>query len=338
MIALVTGGGGFLGGAIVRQLRARGDAVRSFSRGDYPALRALGVDTIRGDLADGHALASAVAGCDVVFHVAALANLTGPYRAFYEANVVGTRHVVEACRRAGVRRLVFTSSPSVVFAGRDQEGVNEDAPYPEVFLAHYPRTKAEAERLVLDANGPGLATVALRPHLIWGPGDTHLVPGLVARARAGRLRLVGSGEKRVDSVYIDNAAAAHLLAADRLAPQLGNPVAGRAYFITNGEPLPLRDLIHRILDAAGAPRVTRHVPPWLAVGAGAVLEALAWVRGAREDPAITRFAARQLATAHWFDLSAARRDLGYEPRVSIDEGMQRLRESLRGRDDTEARR
>jgi nucleoside-diphosphate-sugar epimerase len=180
--------------------------------------------------------------------------------------------------------------------------------------------------------------VALRPHLIWGPGDTHLVPGLVARARAGRLRLVGSGEKRIDTVYIDNAAEAHLLAADRLSPQFGNPVAGRAYFITNGEPLPLREIVNRILDAAGAPSVTRRVAPWLAYGAGAVLEVLAWARGAREDPAITRFSARQLATAHWFDLSAARRDLGYEPRVSIDEGMRRLRESLRGRDEKETKR
>ena len=337
MKALVTGGGGFLGGAIVRQLLARGDAVRSFSRGDYPALRALGVETVRGDLADGDALASAVTGCDVVFHVAALANLTGPYRAFREVNVVGTRHVIEACRRAGVRRLVFTSSPSVVFAGRDQEGVDESVPYPERSLAHYPRTKAEAERIVLQANGPDFATVALRPHLIWGPGDTHLVPGLVARSRAGKLRLVGSGEKRVDTVYIANAAEAHLLAAERLAPEPGNPVAGKAYFITNGEPLPLREIVNRILDAAGAPRVTRSVLPWLAYGAGAVLEFLHWVGGGKNDPAITRFAARQLATAHWFDLSAARRDLGYEPRVSIDEGMGRLRESLRGPGETETR-
>ena len=235
MNALVTGGGGFLGGAIVRRLRARGDEVRSLSRGRYPALRRPRRQQIQGDVADAGAVDAAVAGCDVVFHVAAKAGVWGRYAEYHRANVVGTENVLAACRRHGVRRLVYTSSPSVVFDGRDMEGVDESVPYPAHYEAHYPQTKAEAERLVLAANGPDLATVALRPHLIWGPGDNHLVPRILARGRAGRLRRIGRANKLIDSIYIDNAADAHLLAADRLAP--GSPVAGKAYFISNGEPI-----------------------------------------------------------------------------------------------------
>src|SRR5688572_21117546 len=174
MMALVTGGGGFLGGAIVRRLLERGDRVRSFSRNEYPALRALGVDCYRGDLADRQAVAGVVAGCAVVFHVAAKAGVGGRYRDYYRANVVGTQNVIAACRREGVKRLVYTSSPSVVFNGQDMEGVDETVPYPEHYEAHYPKTKAMAEQIVRRANGTELATVALRPHLIWGPRDNHL--------------------------------------------------------------------------------------------------------------------------------------------------------------------
>jgi nucleoside-diphosphate-sugar epimerase len=327
MRALVTGGGGFLGGAVVRRLRDRGDEVRSLSRGHYPDLDALGVKQFRGDLADAGAVADAAAGCDVVFHVAAKAGVGGRYADYHRANVLGTEHVLAACRRHGVRRLVYTSSPSVVFDGRDMEGVDESVPYPASYHAHYPRTKAVAERAVLAANGPDLATVALRPHLIWGPGDNHLVPRILARGRDGRLRRVGRANKLIDSVYIDNAADAHLLAADRLRP--GSPVAGRAYFISNGEPLPAWDLINRILACGGLPPVTRSVPVWLAVAAGAVLEAAYRLLRPDGEPPMTRFLARELATAHWFDLTAARRDLGYAPAVSVAEGLKRLEESLR---------
>jgi nucleoside-diphosphate-sugar epimerase len=326
MIALVTGGGGFLGGAIVRLLRARGDTVRSFARGDYPALRAAGVETLRGDLTDANALGRAVQGCDVVFHVAARAGIWGPRRAFERTNVDGTRTVIEACRAQDVARLVFTSSPSVVFDGRDMEGVDESVPYPAHYEADYPATKARAERLVLAANGPSLATVALRPHLIWGPGDPHLVPRILQRGRLGRLRRIGRRNPRVDSTYVDNAAEAHLLAADRLVP--GSTVAGRAYFLSQGEPWPLWDLVNAILRAGGVPPVRRGVPAPVAHAAGGCCEWAFRLLRLPGEPPLTRFLARELSTAHWFDITAARRDLGYAPRVSMKEGLRRLEESL----------
>jgi 2-alkyl-3-oxoalkanoate reductase len=324
--ALVTGGGGFLGGAVVRQLVARGDAARSLSRQHYPALDALGVEQHAGDLADADAVSAAVAGCDVVIHVAAKAGVWGPAEEFGRANVVGTLNVLSACRKHGVRRLVFTSSPSVIGSGHDIEGGTESLPYPRRYTAHYPRTKAIAEREILGANDPELASVALRPHLIWGPGDPHLIPRLVARAKAGRLRQVGDGTNRVDVTYIDNAAAAHLLAADRLAP--GSPIAGRAYFISQGEPVALWPFINRVLELAGVPPVTRRVPARVAYAAGAILEATYSLLRIESEPRMTRFLAQQLSTSHWFDISAARRDLGYEPAISTDEGLRRLGEWL----------
>jgi nucleoside-diphosphate-sugar epimerase len=329
MTVLVTGGGGFLGGVIVRRLIARGATVRSFSRGQYPELAALGVELRQGDLADAAAVADAVRGCDLVFHVGAKAGVGGRYRDYYRANVLGTRNVRAACVRFGVPRLVYTSSPSVVFDGRNLEGADESLPYPRHYEAPYPKTKARAERLVLAANGPRLATVALRPHLIWGPGDNHLIPRLIARARAGRLRRLGRRNKLIDTVYIDNAAEAHLLAADRLRP--GSPVAGKAYFITQGEPVPLWDLVNRILAAAGLRPVHRSIPPRLAYAIGAVLElayAICWPDG---EPPMTRFLARELSTAHWFNIDAARRDLGYQPVVSTEQGLQRLANWLNAR-------
>jgi nucleoside-diphosphate-sugar epimerase len=323
MKALVTGGGGFLGSAIARILLARGDTVRSVSRGRYPNLPC---EQLQGDLAEAGVAERAVTGCDVVFHVAAKAGVAGRYRDYYRANVEATQRVLDASRATGVQRLVYTSSPSVVFDGSDMEGVDESVPYPAHYHAPYPATKAQAERLILAANGAELATVALRPHLIWGPGDNHLVPRILARGRAGRLRRVGKECKYVDSTYIDNAAEAHLNAADRLSP--GATCAGKAYFISNGEPMPTWDLVNRILAAGGVGPVTRSVPPWLAYGAGAVLEAVYAVLWPDAEPPMTRFVARELATSHWFDLSGARRDLGYEPRISIDEGLRRLQAHL----------
>jgi nucleoside-diphosphate-sugar epimerase len=364
MNVLVTGGGGFLGGSIVRLLVARGDRVRSLSRSRYAALDALQVEQFQGDVADAGDVEAAAAGCDVVFHVAAKAGVAGRWRDYYRANVVGTENVLAACQKLRIGRLVYTSSPSVVFDGRDMEGVDESVPYPKRHEAHYPATKAIAERLVLSANGSDLATVALRPHLIWGPGDNHLVPRILERGRAGRLRRIGRGEKPIDSVYIDNAAEAHLLAADRLQsppprsvlpPRGGReetqarsasegapapppslalrapPVAGRAYFISNGEPVPLWDLVNRILAAGGVAPVTKSIPVAAALGAGWVMETVYRVFRPDAEPPMTRFVARELATAHWFDISAARRDLGYVPRVSLEEGMRRLTEWLKPR-------
>jgi nucleoside-diphosphate-sugar epimerase len=328
MKALVTGGGGFLGSAILWKLWDRGIAVRSLSRQRYPLLRTLGVEQVQGDVADASIVHRACQGCDIVFHVAAKAGIAGRYRDYYQANVVGTENVVEACETLGITRLVYTSSPSVVFDGKDMEGVDESVPYPKHYEAHYPATKAVAEQLVRAASGPALATVSLRPHLIWGPGDNHLVPRLLARARAGKLRRIGRAEKLIDSVYIDNAVAAHLLAADKL--YLGSPISGKVYFISNGEPMPTWELVNRILAAGGLPPVTKTVPVWLATTAGAILEKVYSVLAPDREPPMTRFVARELATSHWFDLSAARRDLGYEPNVSIDKGLERLALWLRG--------
>ena len=323
MNALVTGGGGFLGGAVVRQLLARSDTVRSFSRQRYPALEC---EQVQGDLADAAAVEAAVAGCDVVFHVAAKAGVSGSAEGYHRANVVGTENVIAACCKHGVDRLVFTSSPSVVAAGHDIVGGDESLPYARRFLAHYPRTKALAERAVLNANGPDLATVSLRPHMVWGPGDNHLIPRMIERGRLGQLRQIGNGTNKTDVTYIDNAATAHLLAADRLTP--GSPVAGRAYFISQGEPVLVWPFINRILALAGLPPVTRSVPTSLAYAAGALIESTYRLLGWTDEPRMTRFLALQLGTSHWFDISAARRDLGYDPAVSTEEGLRRLGEWL----------
>lgn len=329
MRALVTGGGGFLGAAVVRLLVARGDEVRSLARGSYPELAALGVDTVRGDLCDRAAVHAAAEGCDVVFHVGAKAGVAGSAREYLATNVSGTGNVLAACGANGVRRLVYTSTPSVVADRHDIVGGDESLPYATGHQAPYPATKATAERAVLAANGTALATVALRPHLIWGPGDTQLVPRIIERARRGRLRFVGSGDNVIDSTYIDNAATAHLLAADRLYP--GAAISGRAFFLSQGEPLPVRELVNRILAAAGLEPVTATVPFPVAYALGGLCELAVALSQSQAEPPMTRFLARQLATSHWFDISAARRDLGYEPTVTLDEGLARLQEHLRGR-------
>lgn len=310
---------------MVRRLVARGDRVASFSRRAYPALAALGVEQLQGDLADPEAVDAACRGRDVVFHAAARAGVWGPYDDYHRTNVTGTANVIAACRRQGVGALVYTSSPSVVFHGGDMEGVDESAPYPKHYHAPYPQTKALAEQQVIRAAGEGLAAVILRPHLIWGPGDNHLVPRIIKRAK--RLRRIGRRSNRVDTIYIDNAADAHLLAADRLVADPA--LSGRVYFISQGAPVPLWDMINDILAAAGKPPVTRSVPAGAAWLAGALLEGGYRLLGIRQEPPMTRFVARELATAHWFDISAARRDLGYAPRVSTEEGLNRLAAWLR---------
>jgi len=310
-------------------LRERGDEVCSFSRNPHPELTEMGVEHCRGELADAGAVKRAAEGCDIIFHVAAKAGVWGPYEEFYRANVLGTKHVIDACRLHGIKRLVYTSSPSVVFDGSDMEGVDESVPYPEHFEAFYPQTKAEAEQLVLQANDQTLATVALRPHLIWGPEDNHLVPRILARGAKGALRKLGSRECLVDTVYIDNAALAHLQAADHLA--VGSVVAGKAYFLSQGEPLPIWDVVNRILDAGGLPPVTRIISPSLAYTIGAILEKVYGLLNLKGEPRMTRFVAKELSTSHWFDLSAARNDFGYQPEVTFDEGIERLREWLTSR-------
>lgn len=327
MRVLVTGGGGFLGQAVVRGLLAQGHEVRSLARGAYPELEALGVAVQRGDVADEAAVRQAVAGCEAVIHTAAKAGVWGPWAEFHRANVQGTVALLAAAQAAGVSRFVHTSSPSVVFDGQSHVGATEAMPYPERFLAPYPATKAEAERLVLAANRPGFATVALRPHLIWGPGDPHLLPRLAKAARAGRLPVVGDGAQVVDATYVGNAAEAHLQALARLDSHEA-PCAGKAYFIAQGEPQPTFQLVDELLAAAGAPAVKGRVPAGLAFAVGGFLEAVHGLFPALGEPRMTRFVAAELATSHAFDLGNAKRDLGYAPSVSHAEGLARLREAV----------
>ncbi len=341
---LVTGGTGFLGRRFVERLLAAGRPVAVLARTPAPDLEQRGVRFIRAALDDADAVRAACAGMGTVFHVAANVGVWGRADDFYRANVLGTEAVIDGCRTHGVRRLVFTSTPSVVFNGRPLAGADESLPLTTVCPSAYPLTKAAAERLVLAANSPALRTVALRPHLVWGVGDPHLVPRILDRARAGRLRIVGDGTNKVDMVHVENAVDAHLLAEAALtreelargsrppaptAATTARPVAGRAFFITNGEPVVLWDWINDLLRALGEPPVTKKISLGAAYAAGALCEAAWRVLPLRGEPPMTRFVAAELAKDHWFDITAARRDLGYTPRVSMAEGTAELVASLK---------
>lgn len=329
-MVLVTGGGGFLGQYVVRQLLERGDSVRVVARGDYPVLRDLGAQTLRGDIRDISFMTEACSGIQMVHHTAALPGIWGRQEDFFSTNVGGTETVLGACRKNGVTRLVYTSSPSVIYSGGHISGLSEkQLPYPSSHNCIYSRTKAIAERMVLAADrspveGEGLLrTVALRPHLIWGPGDRNLIPRLVQRAGQGRLKIVGNGTNRVDVVYVENAAQAQLVASDALRDRPGQ-VSGKAFFITQQEPVELWPFINRILELAGVPAVTGRVPypaAWL-IGAG--LEAVFRLAGKSTEPPMTRFLAQQLAKDHFFDIMAAKTELGYVPEISTEEGLARL--------------
>ncbi|TXH68171.1 MAG: NAD-dependent epimerase/dehydratase family protein [Lysobacteraceae bacterium] len=330
MKILVTGGGGFLGHALCRGLVERGHEVVSFNRGHYRSLDALGVRQIQGDLAHAEAVTAACAGMEAVFHNAAKAGAWGSDESYRLANVVGTDNVIAGCRAHGVGRLVYTSTPSVTHrATRPVEGgTAETVPYGENFKAPYAATKTIAEKAVLAANDADLATVALRPRLIWGPGDQQILPRLVSRAKAGRLRFVGGGRNLIDTTYIDNAALAHFRAFEHLAP--GAACAGKAYFISNGEPKPVREIINGLLRAAGAPEVDKTIPFRAAYAIGAVCEAVWPLLGRQDEPPMTRFLAEQLSTTHWYSMAPATRDIGYAPQVTIDEGLRRLAATYAG--------
>ncbi len=328
MKILVTGGGGFLGQALCRGLIERGHDVTSFNRGLYPQLDALGVRQIQGDLADRNAVIAAAKHHHAMFHNAAKAGAWGSYDSYHRANVIGTDNVIAACRAHGIGQLVYTSTPSVTHRATHpvEGGTADTVPYGEGFKAPYATTKKMAELAVLAANDAVFATIALRPRLLWGPGDNQLLPRLVERANAGRLRFVGDGNNRIDTTYIDNAAQAHFDAFEHLAPDAA--CAGRAYFISNGEPRSVRDIVNGLLHAAGALQVEKTIPFGVAYAVGAVCEAAWTVLSLRGEPPMTRFLAEQLSTTHWYDMTPATRDFGYVPRISIDEGLQRLRKSF----------
>ena len=327
--AVVTGGGGFLGRRIVELLCARGDNVRMVARRRCLAIEARGATGIQLDIRDAAAVATALQGADVVFHAAAKTGPWGAEAEFWAVNVGGTRNLLNAAQACGVRRFVYTSTPSVVGCADDVENGGSDLPYAAVHESAYPASKAEAERMVLAANGAGMRTVALRPHLIIGPGDRHMMPRLVRRAAAGRLWIIGDGRNRVDLTDVDNAAWAHLDAADALSDSAAR-CAGRAYFISNGEPVVLWEWLNRILQGLGLPPVTQSLPLGVARLAAAAAEGLWSVLRLDGEPPVTRFLASALARSHWYDLEPARRDLGYDVRVSMEESTQRTLQWLAG--------
>ena len=327
MKALVTGGGGFLGLYIVEQLLAAGHAVRVFSRGHYPALTAIHVETQQGDLRDARAVERACEGIDAVFHVAAVPGVWGSWDAYHGVNTTGTLNIISACRRFDIQRLIYTSSPSVVFDGSDHINADESLPYPTNWLCHYPHSKALAEQAVLAADDPnGLRTVSLRPHLIWGPRDNHLIPQLIQKACAGRLRQVGRGNNVVSISYVENAAAAHVQVEESL--RNSRTAAGRAYFINEPDAVNLWDWINLILARAGLPPVTQKISATMAWYVGSVLEAAWKVSGRKHDPPMTRFVAAQLSVSHSYSIAAAQRDFGYKPLVSVNEGLRRMQPDL----------
>lgn len=329
--ALVTGGTGFLGRHIVERLLGEGRRVTVLARNPSQSLSNRGVRFVSAGLHDEEALMRACEGAEVVYHVAARVGVWGSHFDYYRTNVLGTRHLLECCRRQGVKRFVHTSTPSVVYNGLDLCGADESLPLTRSCPSPYPLTKALAEAEVLKANSPTLRTVALRPHLIWGPGDPHLVPRLLERAAKGRLRIVGDGTNRVDMVHVLNATDAHLLAEKALGGEQAGPAAGKAYFITNDEPVVLWDWINNLLRSLGRAPVTRQMSLRTARNLGFFCEAIWRVLRLSGEPPMTRFVAAELAKDHWFDISAAKRDLGYLPRMSMSAGTDELiRELKRG--------
>ena len=327
MKALVTGGGGFLGLYVVEQLLDDGFEVRVVCRKRYERLEQLGVEWVQGDIQDAALVESACEGVYVVFHVAAVPGIWGPWKMFHGINTVGTQNVIDGCRKHGVRKLVHTSSPSVIFDGRDHVNADESLPYPTQFLSHYPHSKALAEQAVIAANGPKLATCALRPHLIWGPRDTQLVPRLIRRAQSGRLRLVGDGANVISMAYVENVAAAHLQAARALEP--GSAVAGQIYFINEPQPVNCGEWINTLLGCAGLLPVQKRISAKAAYRVGAVCEGVWSLLRLGGEPPMTRFLAGQLASSHSYSVDKAVRDFGYTPRVSVAEGLRRIEPELK---------
>jgi len=319
MNILITGAGGFLGRNLSARLLSKGHKVWNFSRQNHPALQAMEVDTICGDLQDKAGVVAAFKGMDIVFHVASRVGIWGDYNDFYQTNVIGTENVIKACRANGITKLIYTSTPSVVFDSGDLCGADETTPYSKKFHGHYAKTKAMAEQLVLQANDEKLCTVALRPHLIFGPDDPHLVPRLVDAAKHGRLKIVGTGKNLVDVTYIQNAVDAHLLAMEKLSPH--SKLTGQAYFIGQERPVVLWDFINEILARHNLSPITRKVPASAAFYIGLLFES--WYKFFRinREPPMTSFVSLQFSRSHYFSHQKAKNDFGYEPKVSIEQAL-----------------
>ena len=321
MKALVTGGGGFLGKKIVEMLLARGDEVLVLGRSKYPEVEAMGAKTVQLDITKKDGLTEACSGVDVVFHVAALAGVWGPREQYLSINVEGTRNMLEAAKSAGVQKFVHTSSPSAVWDGGDMAFVTEeDCPYPEKFLTDYPETKAISEQDALRASCPEMVTTAIRPRLIWGPGDPHLIPRMIERH--DRLKIIGDGENKVGICYVDNAAYAHILACDALAP--GSPNAGKAYFVADDEPVVIWDWLNQFMGRLGKKPITSKIPKSVAYGVGAVMEFIWRTFGIKSEPFMTRFVACSLSSDYYYNLKNARADFGYKQLVHPDEGFEKM--------------
>ena len=322
MIVLVTGASGFLGRAVAAHLVAAGHGVRTLQR--RPS-EVGGATDVLGSITDPRTVHRAVEGADGVVHLAAKVSLAGAPDEFRAVNVEGTRALLDAAEDAGVTRFVQVSSPSVAYAGAALAGVGAEPADPHRARGDYARTKAEGELIALARDSAAMRVVAIRPHLVWGPGDTQLVARIVDRARRGRLPLLDGGTALIDATYVDNAASGISAALDRA------PVAhGRAYVLTNGEPRPVGDLLAGICLAAGVRGPRWSVPAWLGRGAGSAIERIWAIAPGSDEPPMTRFLAEQLSTAHWFDQRETRRALAWTPAVSMDEGLRRLADSYRG--------
>jgi nucleoside-diphosphate-sugar epimerase len=324
MNALVTGGGGFIGSALVKELVNKGLRVTSFSRNDYPALRKTGIDVKQGDLSDCDSVVQACKDKDIIFHVAAKAGISGCYRDYYRTNVIGTSNIIHACKMNNIKYLIYTSSASVVFGGSNIEGADESIPYPARPVSYYTATKGLAEQLILNANSPNLRTLSLRPHLVYGRGDNHLLPRIISRAENGKLRKIGKGKNLVDVSYIDNVVAAHINAAQAIIHNF--EVAGKPYFITNGDPVLLWDFLDEILQISGLEPLKKRIPVWTAYMFSLGDEIIHKTLLKSSDPVLTRFLVSELTRSHWFDISQARRLLNYNPEISNMESLKKMAE------------
>lgn len=319
---LVTGGSGFVGQALAISLAEQGHQVIAVSRKPNQKLLQHGIELVSCDLSKKDEIDSiSLAGVETIFHTAAYVKMWGKYQDFYKTNFLGTKFLLEKAKVAGVKKFIYTSSPSVIADGTDLKGINEAYSYPKKYKAYYPQTKSLAERFVLANNSKDFKTLSLRPHLIWGPGDTNLIPTIIAKAKSGKLKIIGTGNNKVDICYIEDCVSAHLCAYQALD---NNPKAsGKAYFVSQGEPVLLWDWINQVLELNNLPKVTTKIPFKLAYALATILELVARVIPNSPEPLLTRFLVSEMATDHYFDLTRAKELLGFEPKYSVKSGMEK---------------